>query len=55
MVNDSTGVVFDDERVVAKAGVMLPALLAARLGLERLVDQTVDLGDRPGATNWAAR
>ena len=32
MVNDSTGVAFDDERAVATAGVMLPALLAQRLG-----------------------
>ena len=29
---------FDDERAVANAGVMLPALLAARLGIEALVD-----------------
>ena len=48
---DATRVVFDDERVVANAGVMLPALLAGRLGLERLVDQAVDLGERPGAAN----
>lgn len=51
MVNDSTVVVFDDDRVVANAGVMLPALLAGRLGIEALVDARVDLGDRPGAGN----
>jgi hypothetical protein len=51
MVNESAVVVFDDERVVANAGVMLPALLAGRLGIEAVVDQTVDLGDRPGAAN----
>lgn len=51
MVNDSTGVVFDDERAVANAGVMLPALLAGRLGIEQLVDETVRLGDRPGGAN----
>lgn len=51
MVNDSTVVVFDDERAVANAGVMLPALLAQRLGIEQLVDQTVRLGDRPGGAN----
>jgi hypothetical protein len=39
------------ERVVANAGVMLPALLAARLGVEQLVDAGVDLGDRAGAAN----
>jgi hypothetical protein len=54
MVNglpDATRVVFDDERVVANAGVMLPALLAGRLGIEALVDRRVDLGERPGAAN----
>src|SRR3954451_17766904 len=51
MVNESAVVVFDDERAVANAGVMLPALLAGRLGIERLVDARVDLGDRGGAAN----
>ncbi|MFL5859187.1 MAG: IS1380 family transposase [Solirubrobacteraceae bacterium] len=54
MVNglpDATRVVFDDERAVANAGVLLPALLADRLGIEALVDHTVDLGDREGAAN----
>jgi hypothetical protein len=51
MVNDSAVVVFDDERAVANAGVMLPAVLAGRLGIEALVDACVDLGDRPGAAN----
>ena len=51
MVNESAVVVFDDERAVANAGVMLPALLAGRLGIERLVDARVDLGERPGAAN----
>jgi len=51
MVNDSAVVVFDDERAVANAGAMLPALLAGRLGIETLVDECVDLGDRPGAAN----
>jgi hypothetical protein len=48
---DATRVVFDDERVVANAGVVLPSVLAGRLGLEALIDQSVDLGDRPGAAN----
>ena len=54
MVNglpDATRVVFDDERAVANAGVLLPAVLADRLGVEGLVDRTVDLGDRAGAAN----
>lgn len=51
MVHESTTVVFDDERAVANAGVLLPAVLAGRLGIEQLVDLAVDLGDRPGAAN----
>ena len=51
MVNESAEVVFDDQRAVANAGVMLPALLAQRLGIEELVEETVDLGDRPGAAH----
>src|ERR1700734_1700800 len=50
-LSDAAGVVFDDERVVANAGLVLPALLAGRLGLQALVDETVDLGDRVGAAN----
>ncbi len=48
---DATRVVFDDERVVASAGMVLPGVLAGRLGLEALVDATVDLGERPGAAH----
>jgi hypothetical protein len=63
MVNDGALVVapdrvalaFDDERLVADAGIVLPATLAARLGLEALVDETVDLGGRPGAANAGAK
>jgi hypothetical protein len=54
MVHDAAdrfAVAFDDERAVANAGVMLPALLGQRLGIEALVDERVDLGDRPGAAN----
>ena len=50
-LSDATRVVFDDQRAVANAGMMLPAVLAGRLGIEALVDQAVDLGDRPGAAN----
>jgi Transposase DDE domain group 1 len=46
---DSVAVEFDDERLVANAGVMLTSTLIDRLGIERLVDRTVELGDRPGA------
>ena len=51
MVSDSAAVVFDDERAIANAGVMLPAALAEKLGIEELVDRSVDLDDRPGAAN----
>jgi hypothetical protein len=50
-LSDAARVVFDDERVVANAGVVLPAVLAGRLGTEALIDQTVCLGDRPGAAH----
>src|SRR5438445_10855306 len=45
-------VVFDDERVVSDAGVLLVATLAQRLGIEALAEQLVRLRrDRPGAAN----
>jgi hypothetical protein len=48
---DSVEVVFDDDRAIANAGLVLPATLARRLGLETLVDEVVDLGERPGAAH----
>ena len=36
-------VAFDDHRLVANAGLMLPATLARHLGLSQLVDQHLDL------------
>jgi hypothetical protein len=47
--SDRSIVVFDDERVVVNAGILLAVTLARRLGIEALVDRTVRLGDRPGA------
>jgi hypothetical protein len=47
--SDRSTVVFDDERVVVNAGILLAVTLARRLGIEALVDRTVRLGDRPGA------
>jgi hypothetical protein len=52
---DGVEVGFDDERAVAHAGVGLVAVLAGRLGLEALVDDAVELGDRPGAGNEGAK
>ncbi len=39
---------FDDERLVADAGLLLPATLATHLGLRELVDAQLDLGSAPG-------
>ena len=45
---DRLGVVFDDESLVADAGLLVAGALMSRLGLERLLDETVRLGDRVG-------
>jgi hypothetical protein len=52
---DGIAVVFDDVRAVADAGIVLVATLAERLGIEALVDDAVDLGDRPGAAHAGAK
>jgi hypothetical protein len=49
VVLDHVDVAFDDDHAVASAGLLLPATLAERLGVEQLTDQLVRLGDRPGA------
>jgi Transposase DDE domain group 1 len=41
-------VTFDDEHLVANAGLMLPATLAQHFGLRELFDEHVDLGDAAG-------
>jgi hypothetical protein len=46
---DQVDIALDDPRAVAHAGLLLPATLAERLGIEQATDQLVDLGDRPGA------
>ena len=48
---DRIQVAFDDHRLVANAGLLLPVTLAHRLGLGELVDNHVDLGDAPGRAN----
>ena len=48
---DRIQVAFDDQRLVANAGLLLPTILALRLGLGELVDRHVDLGDAPGRAN----
>lgn len=43
---------FDDDRLVASAGLIAPATLAQHLGLKELFFEThVDLGDMPGRAN----
>jgi len=49
-LSDRSEVVFDDERVVVNAGLVLAVTLGRRLGLEALVDAAVRLGGRPGAS-----
>ena len=48
---DRIRIAFDDHRLVANAGLMLPETLAQRLGLSRLVDRYLDLGNAPGRAN----
>ena len=48
---DRTRIVFDDHRLVANAGLLLPATLAQHLGLRELVDRHLDLGGAPGRAN----
>ena len=48
---DRIHVAFDDHRLVANAGLILPITLAHHLGLADLVDRHVDLGDAPGRAN----
>ena len=48
---DRIQIAFDDHRLVANAGLILPATLALRLGLPQLVQQRLDLGDAPGRAN----
>ena len=48
---DRIEIAFDDYRLVANAGLMLPVTVAQHLGLRELVDNHVDLGDAPGRAN----
>ena len=48
---DRIQITFDDHRLVANAGLILPATLAQHLGLPELVDRHLDLGDAPGRAN----
>ena len=48
---DRIRILFDDRRLVANAGLLLPATLARHLGLRELVDHHLDLGGAPGRAN----
>ena len=45
---DRIQIAFDDHRLVANAGLLLPATLGRHLGLPQLVDRHLGLGDGPG-------
>ena len=48
---DRIHVAFDDHRLVANAGLLLPATLGRHLGLPQLVDRCLDLDRAPGRAN----
>ncbi len=48
---DGIRIAFDDHRLVANAGLILPATLALRLGLPQLLQKHLDLGNAPGRAN----
>lgn len=48
---DALDVMFDDEHLVADAGLIQPATLAQHLGLRELFDSCVDLGEARGRAN----
>ena len=48
---DHIRIAFDDHRLVANAGLILPVTFAQRLGLRELAGKHVDLGDAPGRAN----
>ena len=52
---DRIQISFDDRRLVANAGLILPATLALHLGLPQLVDRHLDLGNAPGRANTGAK
>ena len=48
---DRIRIAFDDHRLVANAGLILPSTLARHLGLPQLVQEHLDLGEAPGRAN----
>ena len=52
---DRIQIAFDDHRLVANSGLMLPATLARRPGLPQLADRCLDLGYAPGRANTGGK
>ena len=52
---DRIRIAFDDHRLVANAGLLLPSTLAQHLGLRELVDRRLDLGRAPGQANTGGK
>ena len=52
---DRIRISFDDHRLVANAGLLLPSTLAQHLGLPQLVDRRLDLGRAPGQANTGGK
>src|SRR3989304_6166386 len=52
---DRVDTAFDDDRLLADAGLLLPATLAHHLGLRELVERHLDLGDKAGRANVGDR
>ena len=52
---DRVRISFDDHRLVANAGLLLPSTLAQHLGLRELVDRRLDLGRAPGQANTGGK
>ena len=48
---DRIQITFDDHRLVANAGLILPATLALHLGLPQLLEKRLDLGNALGRAN----
>ncbi len=48
---DQLDICFDDTHAIADAGLLLPATLAERLGIEQTADALIDLGERPSAAH----
>jgi hypothetical protein len=51
---DQLDIAFDDTHAIANTGLLLPATLAERLGIQQTADALIDLGERPARTSPTA-